>query len=193
MSEQDAEQEPSIEEILSSIRQIIADDDEEGGEAEAPATAEEPQTEPEEVIELTEPVDEPASPPEPEPTPEPEPEPEPEVVAEEPEPEPELTPEPEPEPEPVIEEDPLDLIMEDIAEPEESILSDAAQGAALDGFSELVRKTTVEHNGITVEEIVRTELRPLLKDWLDDNLPSMIERLVKEELERVAKRALGED
>jgi cell pole-organizing protein PopZ len=30
-------------------------------------------------------------------------------------------------------------------------------------------------------------LRPMLSDWLDDNLPKLVERLVREEIERVAR------
>lgn len=187
--EQATEEEPSIEEILDSIRQIISDDDEEGGEEAAPAEEAAP-----------EPAPEPEAPPEPEPEPETpiepddvieltekvDPEPEPEPVAEEPEPEPEAPPEPEPEPE----EAPIEVDMADVIEDDaESILTDTAQSAAYDGFSELARKTAVEHNGITLEEIVRSELNPLLKDWLDKHLPNIIDRLVKEELERISKRA----
>jgi cell pole-organizing protein PopZ len=31
-------------------------------------------------------------------------------------------------------------------------------------------------------------LKSLLKQWLDDNLPALVERLVREEIERVARR-----
>jgi len=41
--------------------------------------------------------------------------------------------------------------------------------------------------GITLEQMIREELRPLLKAWLDANLPPLVERLVKAELERVAR------
>ena len=169
MSEQDTEQEPSIEEILTSIRQIISDDDEEAGDeapVEAPA---EPEPE-EEVVELTDKVDD-----------EPEPEPEPEVVAE---------PEPEPEPEPEIEVEMQDAAPAPVSDDADSVLTNTAENAAFDAFSELARKTAVEHGGITLEEIVRSELKPLLRGWLDKNLPNIIERLVQEELERVAKRAM---
>jgi len=30
-------------------------------------------------------------------------------------------------------------------------------------------------------------LRPMLKSWLDDNLPSLVERLVRSEIERVSR------
>ena len=172
------EEEPSIEEILDSIRQIISDDDEEEA-AEAPA--EESVEEEEEVVELTDKVeDEPA--PEPEPEEEPEPEPTPEPEPEEPEPEPvEIDmQDPEPEAEPATEAD------------DDALFTQIAESATADGFEKLVKKTAVEYNGITLEEIVRTELKPLLREWLDDNLPSMIERLVQEELERISKRVLDD-
>jgi cell pole-organizing protein PopZ len=43
------------------------------------------------------------------------------------------------------------------------------------------------NGAVTLEQIVRDELRPLLKAWLDANLPPLVERLVKAELERVAR------
>ncbi len=41
-------------------------------------------------------------------------------------------------------------------------------------------------DGLTVEELVRETLKPILKDWLDRNLPPMVEELVRQEIERVA-------
>ena len=41
-----------------------------------------------------------------------------------------------------------------------------------------------------IEDIVREELRPLLKEWLDANLPPLVERLVRAEIERVVGRAV---
>lgn len=38
-----------------------------------------------------------------------------------------------------------------------------------------------------VDEIAEEMLRPMLQDWLDDNLPTLVERLVREEIERVAR------
>jgi uncharacterized protein len=43
--------------------------------------------------------------------------------------------------------------------------------------------------GRTLEDIVRDALRPLLRSWLDDHLPAIIERLVREEIARVAGKA----
>lgn len=72
----------------------------------------------------------------------------------------------------------------------DALLTTAAENAAVSAMSALVRRTAVEHNGVTIEDIVRAELKPLLKVWLDKHLPTVIERLVSEELERVSKRVL---
>ena len=42
-------------------------------------------------------------------------------------------------------------------------------------------------NARTLEDLVREMLRPMLKSWLDDNLPGMVERLVRAEIERVSR------
>jgi len=52
------------------------------------------------------------------------------------------------------------------------------------------RSTQVYSGGPTIEDVVRAELRPLLKQWLDTNLPGMVERLVRVEIERVVGRAV---
>ena len=69
------------------------------------------------------------------------------------------------------------------------VFTDGASSAVYDGFSELARKTAIDRAGITLEDVVRSELNPLLREWLDKNLPSIIERLVKQEIEKIAKRA----
>lgn len=53
------------------------------------------------------------------------------------------------------------------------------------------RHTAVTRAGPTIEDIVREELRPLLKEWLDQHLPPLVERLVRAEVERVVGRALS--
>ena len=50
--------------------------------------------------------------------------------------------------------------------------------------------TQVYSGGPTIEDIVREELRPMLKAWLDSNLPPLVERLVRAEIERVVGRAV---
>ncbi|PCJ96023.1 MAG: hypothetical protein COA45_11540 [Zetaproteobacteria bacterium] len=209
--EAQTEEDPSIEEILDSIRQIISEDD---GDSDQQDVAPEPEVESEPEPVSDEPLDQsaiddidfdtPSAETEPEPvsdepldqsaiddidfdTPSAETEPEAddaddileltERVDEELEPDPEPTPEPEPVVPPVV---------------DDSLLTQSAEEAAFDAISELARKTAVEHSGITLEDIVRSELKPLLRTWLDKNLPVVIERLVREELERVSKRVLDE-
>jgi hypothetical protein len=50
------------------------------------------------------------------------------------------------------------------------------------------RATQVYAGGPTLEDMVRSQLRPLLKEWLDAYLPPMVERLVRTEIERVVGR-----
>ena len=50
------------------------------------------------------------------------------------------------------------------------------------------RGALVHHGGPTIEDVVREEIRPLLKAWLDANLPGLVERLVRAEIERVLGR-----
>jgi cell pole-organizing protein PopZ len=52
------------------------------------------------------------------------------------------------------------------------------------------RAATIHRGGPTIEDVVREEIRPLLKDWLDKHLPPLVERLVRAEIERVVGRAL---
>ena len=52
------------------------------------------------------------------------------------------------------------------------------------------RSTQVHRGGPTIEDLVREELRPVLKEWLDNHLPPLVERLVRAEIERVVNRAL---
>ena len=41
----------------------------------------------------------------------------------------------------------------------------------------------------TLEQLVKDVLRPILKEWLDENLPDIVDRIVREEVERIAARA----
>jgi cell pole-organizing protein PopZ len=51
------------------------------------------------------------------------------------------------------------------------------------------RTRPVYRGGPTIEDLVREEIRPLLKLWLDNHLPPLVERLVRAEIERVVNRA----
>jgi cell pole-organizing protein PopZ len=50
------------------------------------------------------------------------------------------------------------------------------------------RSTMVGRAGVTLEDIVREEIRPVLKAWLDAHLPPLVERVVRAEIERVIDR-----
>jgi cell pole-organizing protein PopZ len=69
----------------------------------------------------------------------------------------------------------------------------AATASSVDGLLRTLaasRATQVYRGGPTIEDVVREELRPLLKEWLDENLPPLVERLVRAEIERVVGRAV---
>ena len=204
MSQAAKAQEPSMEEILASIRRIIADDDVSRNAANTVAPAPPPVAE----------VPRPAA-----------------VV---PEPAPVFQApvfEPEPEPAPMVTEaDILDLT-EDMRAPAEApsfrtidaqtdiVFTEADAAASRDGtepdhleaarrqlaasmseslmssstaasvdsaFSTLAQTVLVQ-NARTLEDLVKDMMRPMLKSWLDDNLPGLVERLVRAEIERVSR------
>jgi hypothetical protein len=59
--------------------------------------------------------------------------------------------------------------------------------AAVDSAFNSLAHTVIGQNARTLEDLVREMLRPMLKSWLDDNLPSMVERIVRAEIERVSR------
>lgn len=190
MSDNSSEEEPSIEEILASIRQIISDDDEEQPEAEKETEVlESPVREgTDDVLELTE-----------------------EDLAEqesvqdsEPEyfsddtPDIEMRDIEEIEPEPVYEPEP-EPVYEAVEAPEpqplpSDILSSGVQAAAMGSLAKLTKKMPINnsrsYDGVTLEDIVRELLHPMLREWMDDNLPPMVERIVQKEIEKMARRAM---
>jgi uncharacterized protein len=70
--------------------------------------------------------------------------------------------------------------------PEGGLIS-AATSAAVDSAFNSLAQTVLVENARTLEDLVREMLRPMLKTWLDDNLPGMVERLVRAEIERVSR------
>jgi cell pole-organizing protein PopZ len=175
MSEQSS-QEPTMEEILASIRRIISEDEAPAEEAEAAPAAE---------------AAAPAA--EPEPAPEP-PAPEPVALARQPEPEPEpqLASDPEEETleltEKVETHGDLDVVAH--AEPPpamEPLVSEAAATAAASAFGALSAAIAMPKGDRTLEDVVRELLRPLLQQWLDDNLPAIVQQAVEAEVERIAR------
>ena len=186
---QDKTQEPSMEEILASIRRIIADD-----QAPKPAEAEAPPPPPpadDDVLDLAE-VAEPVRKPEPVAfdlpeidfrMPEFEPEPEPDFA---PPPAPKPDPfdfEPEPEPAPKMTQRVRAAVEEEVTE---RLVSSTTVDSVGQNF-QLLAHTVLSQNARTLEDLVKEMLRPMLKSWLDDNLPHMVERLVRSEIERVTR------
>jgi cell pole-organizing protein PopZ len=70
--------------------------------------------------------------------------------------------------------------------PEPGLVS-ASTSAAVDSAFNSLAQTVLVQNARTLEDLVREMLRPMLKTWLDDNLPGMVERLVRAEIERVSR------
>jgi uncharacterized protein len=63
--------------------------------------------------------------------------------------------------------------------------------AAVDSAFNALAQTVLVQNARTLEDLVREMLRPMLKTWLDDNLPGLVERLVRAEIERVSRGRTG--
>jgi uncharacterized protein len=182
MSDEKGQHEPSMEEILASIRRIIAEDETpEGGAnattAEAPpgeAAAESPEAASDDILELTEVVEEeqavanPAEAPAPNGA-------EPDLLKLEPEP-----------------------LGEEVAaaEQRERLISATSAAASVASLSQLVSRPRERNAELplgdtsrTLEDMVRELIRPMLKTWIDENLPPLVERLVREEITRLVREA----
>jgi uncharacterized protein len=70
--------------------------------------------------------------------------------------------------------------------PSPAILSQTTVSAVESAFNALAH-TVLSNNARTLEDLVKEMLRPMLKSWLDDNLPGLVERIVKAEIERVSR------
>ena len=166
-------QEPTMEEILASIRRIISEDDAPGEEEAQPAAPvaaaalpEEPALD-DDILELTDRIDE-----------------------------------------PMDEEVPLDMSDIEVVEPppapepraydappfespvgaDEPLVGDPAAYSAASSFGDLERSLLMPAAGRTLEDVVRELLRPMLKAWLDEHLPSIVEAQVSAEVERIARQ-----
>ncbi len=202
MSQAAKAQEPSMEEILASIRRIIADDETKPAKPEPAAAAPAP------------PAAVKRAPPPPPPRPV-EPRPAPPPAAAQPEPvadvldlteamaaAPPAPPQPAssfrtidgesdvvfsdrpPEPEPIraVEEARRQFSQTT----DRSLMSSSTMAAVDTAFSSLAH-TVLGNNARTLEDLVKEMLRPMLRSWLDDNLPGLVERLVRAEIERVSR------
>ncbi|MES2862094.1 MAG: DUF2497 domain-containing protein [Pseudomonadota bacterium] len=192
-------QEPTMEEILASIRRIISEDD---APAAAPAEPEpapveaspalmdetpsmqEPEpVEEEEIFDLTDRYESPPA----------------ETIgdldvhapADEPEPEPFPTAFTAPEPTPVHHEPAPSTSSVD----HEALVGETASASAASAFAGLSaafrapEPTPTGGTGPTIDDLARALLRPMLKDWLDANLPGIVEAAVKKEVERISRSA----
>ncbi|WAT17176.1 DUF2497 domain-containing protein [Aurantiacibacter sp. MUD11] len=153
------EGEPSVEEILESIKKVIARDAQEAQVASAPrkraGLVAQEENEPEDVLDLG-------------------------VIGSA-----------------IGDDDPSEELIEEDAtdeeSPDESLTTDRAAEAmrqslaALAMLAEPPAKPQIVRQGETsLEGMVREMLRPMLAQWLDANLPDMVERLVKAEIARIA-------
>ena len=132
----DIQQDPSMEEILASIKRVIAEDGRAG--ASAPARARrlppEPPTPEDDVLELDDPVS-----------------------------------------------DASGLLSSDAA---------AATRERLAALSALRQRTDLPADTGPLEAVVREMLKPMLKEWLDEHLPAIVEELVSREVARITGRSL---
>lgn len=86
-----------------------------------------------------------------------------------------------------------DEVQENV-QPPHGLVSEAASEAAAGSIGALIRSISSDRQvaigrvGLTLEDLVREELRPLLKAWLDSNLPALVERIVRAEIQRVIER-----
>ncbi len=196
--------EPSMEEILASIRRIISDDQQPAQPAAAPApvaAAPKPtppvQPAPAAYVAPPAPVaPQPVAPVVQAPAPT-DPEPEDDVfeltmpvvspVIEEPVKVEALhmpEPVPEPAPKPVYIQPPLSVSEQSI--PNEPLITGQTDKLVSGAFGNLAH-TVLSQNARTLDDVVKDMLHPMLKSWLDSNLPTIVERLVRAEIERVAR------
>jgi uncharacterized protein len=68
----------------------------------------------------------------------------------------------------------------------ERLISADADRAATAAFGALAN-TIITKNARTLDDLMQDMMRPMVKQWLDDNLPTVVERLVRAEIERVAR------
>jgi uncharacterized protein len=140
----DMQQDPSMEEILASIKRVIREDGRGPGQARTPRRGLRP---------------EPALPP----------------AAREPDEEPDV------------------LELSERADAHEGLVSEDAAAASrqsLAALSALRQREAAPADGGALEAVVRDMLRPILKDWLDENLPQIVEELVTREISRITGRKL---
>lgn len=94
----------------------------------------------------------------------------------------EATPSPEPAPEP---EPPA--VLAEPPPPVEGLVSEHVAAAAAATFGRLSSSILMPAEGRTLEDVVREMLRPMLQQWLDDNLPGIVQQAVEAEVDRISR------
>jgi len=69
---------------------------------------------------------------------------------------------------------------------DDRLLSPSSTAAVSAAFNSLA-STVLSDNARTLEDIVKEMMRPMLREWLEENLPGLVERIVRAEIERVAR------
>ena len=199
-----SKQEPSMEEILASIRRIISEDDIDDAKSNDTAVEEGVEEENDDVLELTDVIED-------------------EEPVQETKPAQEEAPQSQDDIDYLFDEvdlsdtdDKIELVEEEEEEsPTEvavevtplhvaavapgSILDEAPATAATGSLSGLVamvdaaHETPIGNGNRTIEDLVKEVMRPMIKEWLDDNLPALVERVVRREVERLSRTAEGEE
>lgn len=81
--------------------------------------------------------------------------------------------------------------MADMNDTTEDLISSTTAEATAAVLAKLTRRSAVTeegHEGLTIEAIVREMLKPLLREWLDAHLPEIVQKVVERELERLSNR-----
>jgi cell pole-organizing protein PopZ len=100
---------------------------------------------------------------------------------------PSVTPEPPRPAVPEFEERVRTRVMEEIEPDAPRPLLSQSTVAAVDSAFNSLAQTVLSNNARTLEDLVKEMLRPMLKTWLDDNLPKLVEKIVRAEIERVSR------
>ena len=70
---------------------------------------------------------------------------------------------------------------------EEGLVGASAAGLAASAFGQLAQTISMPADSRTLEDVVRELLKPLLKAWLDEHLPGIVQAKVEAEVERIAR------
>ena len=96
-------------------------------------------------------------------------------------------PEPPKAPARAFEERVRERVVEDIEPPPSRPLMSQSTVAAVDSAFNALAQTVLSNNARTLEDLVKEMLRPMLRSWLDDNLPKLVEKIVRADIERVSR------